>query len=42
MWGATPWAPGPNPTMGGQAIAGTIGAAANIPPYTDILFIMKQ
>lgn len=40
-WHRTVWASGPNPAVGGDAATGKTDVASNLPPYADVLYIMK-
>ena len=41
-WGETPWRDGPNPVKGNSTATATTSDADNIPPYTDVIFLMKR
>jgi hypothetical protein len=41
-WGETPWVNGPNPVKGGSSATATTTDADNIPPYMEVIFLMKR
>ncbi|MBK6426680.1 MAG: tail fiber protein [Blastocatellia bacterium] len=40
-WGQTPWGAGPNPARGLAEVNGLSNLAPSLPPYFEIVFIMK-
>lgn len=41
-WGDTPWSPGPNPARGTDLTEeATSSVSSNLPPYIDVLYIMR-
>jgi hypothetical protein len=41
-WGETPWRNGPNPVKGESSATATTTDADNVPPYMEIIFLMKR
>jgi hypothetical protein len=41
-WGETPWRAGPNPVKGGTSATATTSDAENLPPFTEVIFLMKR
>lgn len=41
-WGTTPWANGPNPVKGRTVISENAEKASVLPPFTEVIFLMKE
>lgn len=42
QWGTTPWRDGPNPVRGRTEVNATTSDDSNLPPYFDVIYIMRR